>query len=314
MRMTLATALVLLALASPGVAEDMNSKLQDALSPSLEGLPTDTTVGVVLLDGRGDVLFSQNAELELSAASSIKSSLLLEFFAKHASELRATGRRDVRAIVEDPRHPAIVHFDQATQQEIAGQLGDASVLRLGYILIDSNDETGAEYSNKVYNAAANVAIALLGGPAGSTRAIHERDASFAGANLRRYMLADRNVTGDNTATPMMLARFFQIALGEGHAGVDPAVAQAVADVLHRGDEPSGLKHFSKTGALYTDPVTSVRSGRYERGGRVMNYAIMATQKLGSPTSGAEQYKKLSEMTRGMLEDTKRAWSAASEAP
>ena len=147
----------------------------------------------------GEAWYARDADVWRPAASSIKTAYLIELFAAYADGLDAAVK-GVAAIVADPTHPAIVHFDADTQTDIREHLSAASVREIGRMMI-----RGTGVSNAVYNAAANVTTAVLGGPEALTTLMRERDPAFAGLASRRYMLAARDVTGDNDATAASLA-------------------------------------------------------------------------------------------------------------
>ncbi|MEE2826180.1 MAG: hypothetical protein VYE64_06090 [Planctomycetota bacterium] len=278
------------------IAETTTSHVPKNVAAILQTIPDEMVIGLVVLDDRGKVMFHHNSQRELPAASSVKSILLLELFYRFSEELDQQPRPDIAAIVQNRQHPAIAHFQERSQQEIADELSNVSIRQLGSILIDSKDPSGKTYSNIVYNGAANVAIALLGGPAAATQKMQRRDAAFRGVHLRRYMLARRNVTGDNTATPLALATLFQTTIGKNPSDLTADTVQGITEILHARDYPSGATLYAKGGALYSDPVTQVRSGHYSDQKRTMNYAIMASQKLASQTSGKEQHDALQRLT------------------
>lgn len=217
-------------------------------------------------------------------------------FATFADDLDAVDREDIGEIVNNGKHPAIAHFSTKRKKQIAEGLSGVSIRQLGSILIDYEDQAGNKYSNAVYNAASNVAIALLGGPEAASMAIQNRHKDFADVNFRRYMLAKRNVTGDNTATPLSLATLFHITVGRSPKGVKAQTAKEIASILHSVDYKNGAKLYSKGGTLYSDPVTQVRSGHYRRGKVRMNYAIMVKQTLHSKSSGKQQCETLKKLT------------------
>lgn len=270
--------------------------LPASLAAHVDKLPPNTQLGFIALDGLQCEVFSLLPDEPLASASSIKTSILCELFVHYADELDVTQRSDIEKIVLDTRHPALVHFSASTQAAIAKDLRKVSIKELGKIMIDSKFADGSECSNTSYNAAANVAIALLGGPEGTTRRLHDRHPLQSGLHVRRYMLADRNVTGDNTATPRGLATVFARTVHQQLPDVQPHVTQAMTDILHSADYPDGSQLFSKGGTLHTDPVTCVRSGQLRRGEARLSYAIMVAQELQSATSGKSQYEALSQWT------------------
>ena len=176
--------------------------------------------------GRGAVA-ARDEHTPLATASAIKAAYLVELFAAHAQQLDdPLAGSDV---LRDPQHPAVAHFDADTQRDIAAALVGATCREVGWAMIRSQlGPEGRRVSNAVYNAAANLTTTLCGGPHRLTEQIRARIPAAEGLAVRRYMLAPRNVTGDNTATPAGLAAVFgAIAAGEvagrrcGNDGRDP---------------------------------------------------------------------------------------------
>ena len=141
---------------------------------------------------------------------------------------------------------------------------------------------GTGVSNAVYNAAANVTTAVLGGPEKLTMLMRERDPAFAGLVSRRYMLAARDVTGDNEATAASLAAALQRIAAHEVRGVDQPTVDAMRAILHvpEGDGPDG-RHYFKSGSLDSDPLTRIRSGFWDGPAGTLVYVVMVEQ----PTPG-----------------------------
>lgn len=197
--------------------------------------------------------------LPLPTASSIKTAIMIELFAKFPKALDVPPP-GLDAILKDD-HPAIAHFTAKQRDEIRKGLKGASVRRIGRVLLGSEDA-----SNLVYNAASNVAIALLGGPEGTTEAIHRRDPAFAPIMVRRYMLTDRKILGDNEATAEALAAVLSRLASRTLANLDPTTAEACRTALTTSDDPTIGRRHSKGGSLDTLPITRVVSGWYDRDG------------------------------------------------
>lgn len=175
-------------------------------------------------------------------------------------------------MLADDAHPAISHFAPEVQDEIRRELGSASVRRVGEIMIGKTPAP-----NAVYNAAANVVTAVLGGPERLTAAIHRRDAAFRTVHVRRYMLRDRTQPGDNEATATALAHLYRQLATHRLPGVDEPTVTAIRDVLWRpNDSPSG-PHYAKFGRLRSDPLTEVRAGWQERPNGTVIYVVMLAQ-------------------------------------
>jgi hypothetical protein len=140
----------------------------------------------------------------------------------------------------------------------------------------------APASNAVYNAAANLVTAALGGPEALTARIHARDPAFGGVAARRYMLRDRTEHGDNEAPAAALARLWQQIASRQLPGLDAATIDAIRGAIKQDDAPIG-RHFSKNGDLDSDPLAEVRAGWYETASGPIVYVVMTTQ----PRPGAD---------------------------
>ena len=218
----------------------------------------------------GAAAIDEDAEVDRPAASAIKPAILEEFFAAHAGALDEPPP-SAPAMLGDDQHPGMVHFPSEVREEIRRGLGGASVREIGRIMI--HDEGG---SNAVYNAASNVAIDALGGPEATTRAIHRRDPAFGGLHVRRYMLAARDVTGDNTATAASLAAVLARLAGRDVPGLDAETVEAIRAALFLEVDPDRGRHFFKSGALNTIPMTRIRSGWYESDDAAIVYVVMGS--------------------------------------
>ena len=220
----------------------------------------------------GEALYAESPDTPRPAASSIKTAYLVEFFADRADTLDEPVP-DAVDIVGNPEHPAIVHFDADTQAEIQEHLETATARTVGHHMI-----RGTGVSNPVYNAAANLVTAFLGGPPELTARIQARHSSYAGIDSRRYMLAARDVTGDNTATAGSLAAVLAAVARGDVPGVSTETHEAMRDILFLEDTGDG-RHYYKGGSLNSNPITRVLSGYYavpgEPAGRELVYAFMA---------------------------------------
>lgn len=230
-------------------------------------------------------------------ASAVKTAYLVELFAEHAGWLDEP-LAEVDEILSDPAHPAIVHFEESAQVEIRRDHEGVNVRRIGEMMIH-----GKGVSNSVYNAAANVTTAALGGPEGITERIHARSPDFEGVAIRRYMLADRNTTGDNEATAASLAAVFTRIARADLPGVDGETVTAIRDVL-RGRHRWWLGlHFYKAGALNSSPLARIRSGYFIKRGRVIVYVVI-TEQPGpgnlTPGTAGERLQETTDQIRDLL--------------
>ncbi|SIO26403.1 hypothetical protein SAMN05444166_3329 [Singulisphaera sp. GP187] len=243
----------------------------------------------------GEALYASDPGVNLPTASAIKTAFLIELFARHAGALDDSPS-GLATILKD-EHPAVAHFTPAQRDEIREGLKGASVRRIGGVMMGS-----VPASNIVYNAAANVTTALLGGPEELTQAIHDRDPAFAPIMVRRYMLADRRVKGDNEATPAALAAVLQRLATRKVPGLDAATVDAVRRSVLTKDEPNLGRHYWKDGDLATDPITHVESGWYEAGDHPIVYTVMVAQPDAGGQTRDEAHRHLTE-TAKRLTDT-----------
>ena len=220
----------------------------------------------------------------------------------------STGRPRVvreKSVNVGPDHPAVARFTPKQRAEVREALARASVRTIGKVMMGSEAAP-----NVVYNAAANVTTALLGGPEGLTRAIRARDPAFAGITVRRYMLAPRNVTGDNEATAEALAAVLGRITSGTVPGLNDTTARAVREAVLVTESVPGLKgrHHVKDGDLNSDPLTRVRSGWWEApGGKpALVYVVMVAQpdpgRFGREQAGDRLAAAVSKLARLALED------------
>jgi len=252
----------------------------------IEGLGSGVRTGVAVfpLEGAGGLRIA--ADAVLPTASAIKTAIMVEMFARFAGSLDAPAP-GLDAILRDD-HPAVAHFEAGGRDEIRAGLSGSSVRRIGRVMLGSE---GA--SNLVYNAASNVAIALLGGPDETTRLIHGRSPGFESIMVRRYMLTDRMARGDNEATADGLAAVLRALAARELPGLDAATVEACRMAVEVSDDPvRGRRHF-KNGSLDSTPITRVSSGWYERPeGPPVVYVVMLAQDDPGGVPSAEAAAKL----------------------
>jgi hypothetical protein len=254
----------------------------------------------------GNAWYASKADEVLPTASAIKTAFLVELFGRYheALDQPPPGLDEILA----DGHPAIAHFEAPARAEIRRSLQGATVRTIGKIMMGSEPAP-----NLVYNAAANVTTALLGGPEELTRAIHRRDPALRTIAVRRYMLADRRAHGDNEATPEALAAVLQRLSNREVPGLDHATLEAVRGAVLSADDPSLGRHFHKNGDLSSDPITHVESGWFEGPDHPpVVYVVMLAQADPQGLPRAEAHRQLvarcRELTHALLQPV-RALSA-----
>ncbi len=244
--------------------------LAKTIDSLLEERGGDIVASLWLGGDRGKAWFEVNADQPAATASAIKTFYLVELFASYREALDKP-LPGADAVLEDDGHPAISHFSPEQRAEIRRALRGASVRRIAGVMMGS-----AAASNAVYNAAANITTAVLGGPDMLTKRIRERDPAFAGVTVRRYMLRDiGSGAARNDAPAAALAVLYQRLATRVLRGVDNETMQAIRDAIIKADIDSVGTHYSKGGSLPVDPTTEVRAGWLETARGPLIYVVMA---------------------------------------
>ena len=141
-------------------AHALDAKIRSLLDTHGAGIKASVWVG----GPTGPAWYTWQPDEVRPTASAVKTALLVEFFARYASRLDQPppGLDDVLG----EGSPAFRHYSAAKRKEVRQALAGMSVRKLGRVMMGS-DPANVD----VYNGAANVVIALLGGPEESTKAI-----------------------------------------------------------------------------------------------------------------------------------------------
>ena len=247
-----------------------------------EGIVANLWVG----GDSGNPWFELSSDQPSATASAIKTFYLVELFAAHPKTLD-NPLPGADAVLKDNGHSAISHFSSEQRAEIRRALGGASVRRVAEIMMGK-----ANASNAVYNAAANLTTAVLGGPEMLTKLIRNRDPAFKEVSVRRYMLRDRKNPGDNEAPARALAALYQRLAARALAGIDSETMRAIREAIIKEDFDNRGVRFSKDGSLASDPLTEVRAGWWETAGGPVIYVIMMRESTLGPTpSSAQRLRK-----------------------
>jgi hypothetical protein len=277
---------------APALAREVDGLLQ----AHGEGVAVSLWLGAAT----GPAWFAREPSTPRPTASAIKTFYLVELLdaAAGAFDRPLDG---VAPVLADDAHPAISHFAPAKRDEIRRELGGASARRIGLVMMGT-----APASNEVYNAAANVTTAVLGGPEALSARIHRRDPAFAGVAARRYMLRDRKEHGDNEAPAEALAVLYQKLASGTLTGLDAATLEAIRAASRRADDPVLGRHYAKNGDLASDPLAEVRAGWYETAAGPRVYVVMATQPGPGPGGREASSQRLSRTATALRDALVRA--------
>jgi hypothetical protein len=251
-------------------AED--NRLPKNIQEMIERHGKPTRIGVCLDAADGSPVLHVQSNKTFATASAIKTAILIELFSKFSNSLDQVPT-DLTTILRDD-HPAIAHFDVSQRDEIRQGLSGATIRRIGRVMMGTDSA-----SNLVYNAAANVSIALLGGPEGMTRSIHSRSPSLTEIQVKRYMLSSRTLVGDNTATPESIAAVWRWIANRSIPNVDAKTTENIEQAIIQSKVRFSRtgEHFYKDGALDSLPLTRVYAGCFNDGKESFVYVVMLEQ-------------------------------------
>lgn len=267
--------------------------LDGKVKETLKSLGDGVGISVWYGGPEGEPWYAWQETASRPVASSIKTAYLVELFAAHAGKLDDPLPGAAKLLANDA-HPAWAPFSQEERVEIRKTLGQASVRRVGEIMMGK-----AKAPNSVYNAAANLTTAVLGGPEELTKKIHKRDPGFRGIKARRYMLAKRTEKNDNVATAEGLAAVLRrVSTGQWN-GLDEETAKALREAMLTSDSGPAGKHYRKGGDLNSNPLTVVRAGWYERDGETSLYVVVAVQPQPGNRSSSEAKQRLDDAAESL---------------
>ena len=251
------------------IVEQESARIDAALAHLETTGTANVEYSVWLGPASGPAWYRHNAETVRPAASAIKTALAIEFFADRIESLdQAVSSIDT--IVNDPDAAAIRHFDAEQKQAARQDLPGLTARQLVEAMLHKQHVN----SNAAYNAAANVIIEYLGGPAAATTRIHRRFPSAKDLVIARYMLADRNTNDDNLLTADALATVLQ-HLTAGGAGTDLNATVRAAMLLDTGTSTG--EHYYKGGTLSSVPQVRIEAGWWEQQGQAAIYVVIATR-------------------------------------
>ena len=289
-------------------AQDKTRLDETVVSQKVEALLKghgEGVVGSVWLGGdSGKAWFERNSDPPYATASAIKTFYLVELFASHRGRLDKP-LPGADAVLKDDGHPAISHFSPEQRDEIRRALRGSSVRRVGEVMMGK-----VQASNAVYNAAANLTTATLGGPEALTRLIRDRDPAFEGVSVRRYMLRDRNEHGDNEAPATAFAALYQRLASRRFTTIDGKTIDAVREaMIERKDKSLGTS-FTKDGNVDSDPLAEVRAGWWETAKGRLVYVVMTVQPTPGPIGRASSSQQLRSMANSLTDTLVRAgWTS-----
>ncbi len=232
------------------------------------------------------------------AASAVKTALLIEFFAKHSTDLDAP-LPGVDQMLEGDRLLAVPGWNLLGKIEARRVLRGVTVRRLGEAMMAKS-----QVSHEAYNTAANLVIEDLGGPETATEKIHARDPSFASIRIGTFIMEPK--PHENEATAAALAAVLRRLATHNVPGVDEQTIEAMRQAMFVDhDSPFGTL-YSKIGGQPTDPITVVRSGWWEGDRGIVVYVVITVQPNPGPYSRELAWAHQSTATDYLMQSVVRA--------
>ena len=267
--------------------EEEISKIENAVA-RLEVDGSNIQYSIWLGSPDGDAWYRRNADVQRPAASAIKTAILLEFFSEQINSLDTPFAASTD-IIDNPLSPAIGHFDLAQQAAVRRELRGLTSRELAEAMIHKKHVE----TNAAYNAAANVIIEYLGGPAALTARVRDRFPQADGLEIARYMLADRQKNADNLLTAeslaLVLKRLAQNTLND-------ALGDAARSVMLLESDASRGDHYYKGGTLTSEPQVRIESGWWDDQGTACIYVVIATRPAGDGNDFDELRANLGELS------------------
>lgn len=224
-------------------------------------------LAVAVYRGGDGVLYERAADEPRPAASAIKSFLALDLLSSRTPALDAVPAQ-ADEWLRPGGHPAFEGFAEEALARCRAALAGRTYRELARIMMGRTDAP-----NDVYNAACNLVMIGLGGPASIHERIHRMDPRFAGVDVNRYMLT-WHADGDNLASPHALVALYRMTAEGTLPGLDAERQALFREWLL--DPATRSPRYEKPGTLYPEPMVRVRAGYEERGDRDLVYAIMGT--------------------------------------
>jgi hypothetical protein len=246
------------------------------------------------------------------SASAIKTFHLIELFAAYAESLDQP-LPGADKVLADDNHPSTAVFArQEDRDDIRRVLSGATVRQIGHVMMTQQTIEGKEVSLAAYNAAANLATAVLGGPDALTRLIRKRDPAFECVAIRRYMMVDDRKSGDNEVTAAALATLYCRLATRKLAGIDATTMTAIhAPLLQKRFGPQSAVYF-KDGGLKNDPMTQVRAGWWETPQGPVVYVAMIEQAAPGPAGREATFARMKHTVEELAATLVRAGRAKTE--
>ena len=238
----------------------------------------------------------------LPAASTIKLFILLCAYLEFRGQWNEVPA-DLAAILsyEEGFRAPLGMFGSTARQEISRKLGNMTYAGLASSMMGRNQ---SEIGNPAYNAAANVLIFLLGGPAECTRRIHSIHEDLGSVRVGRYMLAERTPENENLCSVRALSTACRVICARELNGLASDDYDRISGCMQR-ISARGHYCYQKHGHLSVAPTVNAWVGWVNIGGEYCIYSVVVNtwERNTVVDEGADHY---CEYIRSYLIDLHRA--------
>lgn len=179
-------------------------------------------------------------------------------------------------------------YDSDSRSVIRSHLSGMSYSDLALSMMGVNQN---QIGNSAYNAAANILIHELGGPAACTDRIRSICAEFQSVRVGRYMLVERTPANDNICSMRSLAAACRMIASSSTPGITEEGHGEIRDCFQRSDFMR-CSVFEKHGHLSTAPSLSAWIGWIEKDSMPFIYGVNVVYEEGTSLEdrGADHYR------------------------
>ncbi len=198
---------------------------------------------------------------------------------------------------------------QPPYQKPLNMFSDSQITVIGSVLSGFTYKQIAEgmmgkgsLGNASYNACANIAIFLLGGPSATTSRIHSLHPDLSGLRIGRYMLEPRTDSTDNINRMEDFATLVRMFHYQNIPILQAADYPEIYDCIWSGTY-NGYTYYQKSGGLTSAPSLRSRVGFIINGQNTLIYALNLVAFNGTSQNFAEARTEMTLLLRDKLLET-----------
>ena len=211
---------------------------------------------------------SVNADSLWPTASAIKIFILTAFYQEFRADWDTVPEVLDSILTYAPGFQAPLNMFSASQRSVI----DSVLSRFTYNQLAAGMMGIGSLGNASYNACANIAIFLLGGPAMTTSRIHNLHPDLSGVRIGRYMLEARTDSTDNINRMTDFATLVRMIHYQTIPTLQPSDYPKLEACIWSGTY-EGRTYYQKSGGLTSAPALRSRVGYIIDGNNTLIYAL-----------------------------------------